>query len=329
MADIAPDALRVAAHDVPVPRSLSEGARRALDASAQVPRTILPRADDDDAWEGVVAGQRAQEEQLIASGLLETYIASTRTQVDARLVDGVPVFVGTPDGLADDDQRVVLVIHGGGWTQGGGQLTRLAAALEASSLGLRTWAVDYRMLPGHRYPASLDDCVAVYRSLIGEAGAANVAVSGTSAGGNLAAALLLRAAADGLPMPAALGLWTPAVDLTLDGDSWHTNDGLDPIIGQHSRTLVEFYTRGEDPRNPSLSPIFGDLSPFPPTVLISGTRDGLLSDTVRFHRQLRRSGVEAELHVFEGLPHGGFDFMSPEDAERATEFRAFFRRHLA
>ena len=320
--------LTVPAHDVPVPRSLSEGAQQALKVSGEVPRVVLPSADDDQGWLEVIAGQRAQEAQLVDSGMLDAFLSSTGTDVEARTVDGVPVFVGTPHGLAQDDSRVVLVIHGGGWTQGRGPLVRLSAALEASNLGLRTWAVDYRLLPDDRYPASLDDCVAVYRALVAEVGAENIAVTGTSAGGNLAAAMLLRARGEGLPAPAALGLWTPAVDLTLDGDSWHTNDGLDPIIGRHTRTLVEYYVRGEDPRDPFLSPIFGDLSRFPPTVLVTGTRDGLLSDTVRFHRELRRSGVDAELHVFEGLPHGGFDFVSPEDAERNAEFRAFFHRQL-
>ncbi|WP_284984466.1 alpha/beta hydrolase [Arthrobacter sp. efr-133-TYG-118] len=317
------------ARHVPVPQSLSEGARKALELSETLPRTIFPAAHDDEAWRQVIGTVLAQEEQLVSSGIMEMYISGMDADVALVDVGGVPVGIGTPRTFNESDPRGVLVLHGGGWIQGGGPLTRMTAALEASKLGLRTWAVDYRMLPDHAFPAHLDDCVTVYRALLRQTGPENIAVMGTSAGGNLAAAMLLRARDEGLPTPAALGLWSPSVDLTRDGDSWHTNDGLDPIIGQHMGTLTDYYARGHDPRDPYLSPIFGDVSEFPPTILVSGTRDGLLSDTVRFHRALRRAGVPAELHVFEGLPHGGFDFQSPEDLERDGEFRAFFHKQLS
>ena len=92
-------------------------------------------------------------------------------------------------------------------------------------------AIDYRMPPEHPYPAALDDCLAVYQAALQERPPGEIFVGGTSAGGNLAAALLLRAKDAGLPMPAGLVLMTPEVDLTESGDSFVTNNGIDNILG--------------------------------------------------------------------------------------------------
>lgn len=320
--------LTVPTHQVPIPRSLSEGARAALEASDAARRIGFPEVGDAAGWAEAIRRQREAEAQFLG-GVTTEQLAST---FDVRLADqeagGVPVTVGTPNTWSDDDQRVVLSLHGGGWIQGGGGMISVLALMDAANFGLRSWAVDYRMPPEHAFPAHLDDCLTVYRAMLEQHDPRDIVVSGTSAGANLAAALMLRARDEGVPMPAGVALWTPSVDLTGDGDSWHTLAGLDPIIGPHMRTLMEYYARDEDPRNPYLSPIFGDLSAFPPTVLVSGTRDGLLSDTVRFHRALRRAGRHAELHVFEAMPHGGFDFVGPEDLERNAEIRAFFDARL-
>jgi len=320
--------LTVASHEVPLPRSLSDGARAALEASDAAPRVGFPEVDDAEGWRAAIERQRATEAGFLDSTTTEQLAGTFAVKLDQKTVADIPVAIGTPNTWDRHDPRVVLSLHGGGWIQGGGGMVPVLALMDAASLGMRSWAVDYRMPPEHRFPAHLDDCLAVYRAMLEEHDPQSIAVSGTSAGANLAAALMLRARDEGLPLPAAVAMWTPAVDLTGDGDTWHTLAGLDPIIGPHMSTLMDYYARGQDPRHPYLSPIFGDLSAFPPTVLISGTRDGLLSDTVRFHRALRRAGRHAELHVFEAMPHGGFDFVSPEDQERGAEIRAFFDARL-
>jgi acetyl esterase/lipase len=127
-------------------------------------------------------------------------------------------------------------------------------------------------------------------------------------------------------MPTALVLRTPEVDLTESGDSFHTNAGIDNVLSS-LREVNELYANGYDLSHPYLSPLFADLSGFPPTFLQSGTRDLFLSNTVRMHRKLLSAGVEAELHVFEAMPHGGFGGTSPEDAELAAAVRDFLDRH--
>jgi acetyl esterase/lipase len=115
------------------------------------------------------------------------------------------------------------------------------------------------------------------------------------------------------------------VDLTESGDSFQTNSGIDNVLG--SLMPANFlYANGHDLAHPYLSPLFADVAGFPPTFLQSGTRDLYLSNTVRMHRKLRAAGVEAELHVFEAMPHGGFAG-APEDLEVRMELRRFLDRH--
>ena len=153
------------------------------------------------------------------------------------------------------------------------------------------WAVDYRMPPDHPFPAGLDDCLTVYEALLADHRPEEIIVGGASAGGNLAAALILRARDDGLPLPAAAVLMTPGVDLTASGDSLQTNRGLDPLIPDGSSPAFGMYAAGHDLTDPYVSPLYGDFTKgFPPTILTTGTRDMLLSDTVRMHRALRVGG---------------------------------------
>jgi acetyl esterase/lipase len=184
-------------------------------------------------------------------------------------------------------------------------------------------SVDYRMAPDHLFPAALDDGIAVYRTLLETHGPKNIVVGGVSAGGNLSAALALRARDEGLPMPAGLFLMTPGADLTGDGDTFNTLRGIDPVLPGRVDAMFQMYAGGAPLDHPYLSPVRGRFdASFPPTFLQSGTRDLLLSSTVCMHRALRRGGVQAELHVFEGMPHGGFGG-TPEDMEVTVELRRF------
>lgn len=175
------------------------------------------------------------------------------------------------------------------------------------------------MPPDHPYPAAIDDLVAAYRELLTRYAPGKVVVAGISAGAGLAAAGILKLRDLGLPLPAGAILLTPEADLTESGDSFETNRGLDVVLRERLTPSVLLYAAGHDLRDPYLSPLFGDFSRgFPPTLLVSGTRDLFLSNTVRLHRALRKAGVRADLHVFEAMPHGGF-FGAPEDAESMAE----------
>jgi acetyl esterase/lipase len=316
--------LHLPARDIPVPTSVSPEAQAVLAMGRLGPPVReYPALDDAEGWRAYVAETDGFVRSMVGDGA-----ADFGGTVEERAIGACPVYVVTPAGVSDDDRRVYLDIHGGAWVMGRGDLCKRAAVVSASQVAARVWSVDYRMPPDHPFPTPLDDCLAVYRALLEERDAAEIIVGGVSAGGNLAGALVLRARDEGLPLPAGVVLHTGAFDLTHGGDSWQTNAGLDPLLDGASPCRL-LYAGGCDLKEPYLSPLYGDLEGFPPTILLTGTRDMLLSDNVRMHRALRAARVAAELHVWEAAGHGGFLGMAPEDAERGNEIRRFANEHWA
>jgi acetyl esterase/lipase len=293
---------------------LSEPARAALLRPAV--RVRYPDRDDRAGWDALI---ELMNQQIGAS---IPPLSDLPVTVDTADVNGVPTFQARPHGRTPAaDEPVYLDLHGGGLLYCGGSLCGRITARTAVMTGLCTWGVNYRMPPAHPFPAALDDCVAVYRHLIRSRPAAKVIVGGMSAGGNLAAATLLRARAAGLPMPGGLVLLTPELDLTESGDTFTTNAPHDNVLAS-LMPINMLYADGHDLADPHLSPLLGDVSGFPPTLLQSGTRDLLLSNTVRMHRALLAAHVPAELHVFEAMPHGGFG-PSPERDDLDATVRRF------
>lgn len=319
----APGALDVPARSIPVPAHLSAEAAGVLGMGRMDLFPFPGKQDDVDGWRSMIASR----EELM-SGFLRKSAEQLPVSIETISVDGVIVHDITPDRVDPHDARVFLDMHGGALITGGGDSCMGMGAMAAVRNGLRTWSVDYRMPPDHPYPAALDDCVSVYRALLHDHEAGELVVGGSSAGGNLAAALVLRARDEGLPLPAAAVLSSPEADLTESGDSFQANLGVDQVLTGSLMPANLLYADGHDLTDPYLSPLFGDFTQgFPPTILSSGTRDLFLSNAVRMHRALRNAGVEAELHVMEAAPHGGFFGSSPEDAEIGREIRRFISRH--
>lgn len=318
-------ALHVPARELPVPRSVSPEAQAFLAAGRFVDDMAMPPADDLDAWRIFVA---EGEEAMIP--VVAGRAAAFGAAVTERSVAGQCVFVITPKGVDEADPRRYLDIHGGGLTGGAGPLCRAMGIIAAERMQVTTWAVDYRLPPDHPYPAPLGDCVAAYRAMLEEHRPEHIVVGGESAGGNLAPALVLRARDEDLPLPAALVLISPELDLTESGDSFQANLGVDSNLPGSLMQANLLYAGGHDLEDPYVSPLFGDFSKgFPPTILTAGTRDLFLSNAVRMHRALRRVGVEVHLHVKEAAPHSAFFGTAPEDEEIDDEIRAFAQRHWA
>lgn len=304
---------------VPVPGYLSAGAQAAL-AMPGAPAGGYPALDDHAGWKARVAAMDAFVTERFVGALPSA--GYTVSEVRAGEARGFEV---VPDGLPAGDRRVYLDIHGGALIMGSGEVCKAMAIGSALRVGARVVSVDYRMPPDHPYPASLDDCLAFYRQLLESHAPSDIVVGGGSAGANLAAATVLRARDEGLPLPAGLVLSSPEADLTESGDSFATNAGLDPMGSLMQVNLL--YANGHDLAHPYLSPLFGDFAKgFPPTLLTAGTRDLFLSNAARMHRALRDAGVAAELHIIDAAPHGAFGGRTPEEASISREMRQFCDR---
>lgn len=188
---------------------------------------------------------------------------------------------------------------------------------------------DYRLAPEHPFPAAIDDAEAAYLTML-ESGVepSRLAIAGDSAGGNLVFALLLKLKQRGAPMPAgAVGL-SPFADFTGSGDSFRVNAASDPLL--HIRgfeSVVRAYASGEDAANPLLSPIFGDLSGLPPTLIQCGSDEILLDDARRLHAALLTAGVASELEIWPRMPHVWQAFASflPEGRSAISRITAFLK----
>jgi acetyl esterase/lipase len=224
--------------------------------------------------------------------------------------------------------------HGGGYALNGGEASTGEAVLGAHHSGLRVISVDYRMPPDHPFPAAVDDAVAVWKALLAERPAGAMGAFGASAGGGLTLALAHRLKQLGLPLPGALAVGTPWVDLTGSSDSYQVNAHVDGVFSNFdgfAAGMASLYADETPLTDPLVSPIFGDFAGFPPTILTTGTRDLLLSDTVRTHRALRAAGAIAQLEVHEAMSHAEYiyAFDSPESAVAFSDIARFFDAHLA
>lgn len=314
--------LHLPAREVPVPSSISPEAQAVLASRPPTAPPGRPALEDLEGWHRQIREHRERMLEMIGS-----HADSPAFKVETLEIGSFKIYEVVPDGVSDESRPTILEIHGGGFINLGGDLCRILALHPATVFNARVWAVDYRQPPDHPFPTPLDDCLDAYRSLLAVRQAQEILVLGGSAGGNLAAAMVLRARDEGLPMPAGVILRTPAADLTDSGDSLHTNEGLDNVLFAAEPVVNRLYAGAADLRDPCVSPLFGDFTRgFPPTLLTSGTRDLFLSNTVRMHRALRNAGISADLHVMEAAGHGGFYGAAPEDREIESEMRAFADR---
>ena len=278
--------------------------------------------------------QLAESIRAAAAPNVEAMRARLNVRVEPGTVAGVKVYTITPASVpAENKDRTLVQIHGGCYVLNPAEAALPEAMLIAAIGGYRVIAVDYRMPPEAYFPAALDDSMAVYREVIAKSDPQRVGLIGTSAGGALVLEMGLRAKQLGLPMPGAIASGTPMSDSTKTGDTFATNALLDNVLVSPDGfcdAAAAFYANGHDLRDPLISPIYGDMTGFPPTILTSGTRDLLLSNTVRVHRKLRNLGIDAFLQVFEGQSHAqyGRDDRIPEVREAFTEIAGFFNSHL-
>ena len=202
--------------------------------------------------------------------------------------------------IMPQDQRrggVVLYLHGGGYTCGSLEYAKGFSSVLAAECGVRVFCAAYRLAPEHRYPAAVEDALEAYQYLLKKGYAGHqILLCGESAGGGLIYALCLKLKELGLPLPCGLIGISPWTDLTGSGKSYEENREVDPSM---SPELLQFYAKcyTDDPANPLCSPLFGDLTGFPPSLLFVGGDEVMLDDTRMLHQKLVKSGCRSKLIV--------------------------------
>jgi acetyl esterase/lipase len=221
-------------------------------------------------------------------------------QIEGGQLGGVAVEFGLDAAAAADGHLVYF--HGGGYTVGSIASHRGLVALLGRAAGARTISVGYRLAPEHPYPAAVEDGLAVYRALLADGiPAANIAMAGDSAGGALVAALLVAARREGLPLPAAVAMFSPLLDMTGDAPAYVDRASTDAMITREALVAMRGGFLGTlDPADPSVSPVYADLAGLPPILIHVGTSEVLIDDALGFARKAMIANVAVTV---EAWPH--------------------------
>ena len=302
-------ALALQAVTAPFPDTLSPEARAGLAADAARPPA------------GPTMTERRARAEAIQQDIGKRQMARYRVAMRETAIAGVPVRIFTPASAARGG-GVLLNLHGGGFVVDSGSITENVPV--AALTGRTVVAVRYRLSPENRFPAAVDDALAVYRALLAARPGRRIALYGTSAGAVLSGELVARLRAEHLPPPVALGFFSGTGDLTRGGDS------LNLFLGAKALDVLKgLYAGDRAARDPALSPALGDLTGWPPTLCISSTRDYLLSATADFCRALDAAGADARLIVHDGLPHAFWSYIeAPESDAAFADMARFLNRRL-
>lgn len=276
------------------------------------PQSLAERRTSTDAWQNRAG---------------DAFRAIYPVDVQEKTIAGVPVRVVTPPSIPHANQaRVLINLHGGGFNSDSGSLTESIPV--AALAQVQVVAVLYRLAPEHKFPAGLDDAVAVYRDLLKTHRPQDIGIFGTSAGAILTAEIAVQLRKLGLPEPAALGIFSGMGDFSKNGDSTalYALNGLsghlDPPVPPEQAPRE--YVGAMSLNDPVLSPLYADLRGMPPTLFITSGRDLLLSGTTILHRAFLRAGVDARLVVFEALPHAFWNDPNLPESREAHGIMAQF-----
>ena len=286
-----------------------------------------PKSKDE--WLDIIAYSKARG----AKGVYR-FASDHNVTISTDKVGDITVYTLMPKGFKKESKKHLFIyLHGGGYIFGGGLSGLSEAILIAQRVQIPVLSIDYRMPPSHPYPADINDVVRVYKTIIQSHLPDKVAMGGSSSGGGLTMAVVQKLKSLNLPLPAALYLGTPWADLSKSGDSLYINEGIDRKLGTYDGFLAsaaKLYAGRHGLKEAGLSPVYGDVSGFPPTMLVSGTRDLFLSMAVRVHRKLKKEGVVADLNIYEGLSHVEYFVFpdTPESLEVYGDLKSFLKKHL-
>ncbi|HUE43568.1 MAG TPA: alpha/beta hydrolase [Candidatus Sulfotelmatobacter sp.] len=301
---------------VPMPSTVSPEAQKYLEGlthRSTAAESLEDRRKRTDEWR---VKQSAEAKRLFPVKVEQTNTAGVRTDTITPL-----------DAPAANRDRVLINLHGGGFNSDSGSL--IEGVPIANLAKIKVVSVYYRLAPENPFPAAVDDVVSVYKELLKTYKPKKVGIFGTSAGATLTAEVASKLRQLGLPMPGALGMFSVHPDYSRPTDSQQIF-ALEGLPGRLSprdpnKPPEDAYAASTDRKDPVLSPIFADLKGWPPSLLVTSTRDLLLSDTTMFHLALTKAGVDAQLLVYEALPHAfWYHYELPETTDTLDRMAKFF-----
>lgn len=276
----------------------------------------------------------------------DTSIAKLRNDCDetaARFFKPIPGIDFKPSDYPDfyaewvesedaPEDKAVLYFHGGGFVMGNARSHRNIAGNFVNHLGIKALVFDYRLAPEHPAPAAVNDSAAIYGWLL-EQGyqPENIAFAGDSAGGGIALGTLLKCKDDGIPLPGVCAVFSPCTDMTISGESHITRVKADPCTPKGANeTYLGYYVGDGDRKHPYASPLFGDLSGLPPTIMQVGDNETLRDDSTRFAQKAMESGGAVQIKIWKGMFHC-FPLLAPMFPEATValeEVCQFIRKNL-
>lgn len=353
--DDLPGVVKVAAFDLPISAYVSEESREASiyfrDFYARDMFTFEQGCGNLYQIEGDI--DKAKDiRDCISKNYLQTSIYKDTlkkhpVEISVEDVGGVytEIFVPKKGIRAQNEDRILISVHGGGFVAGARSFSH-TESMQVAELGrVKVVSPDYRQAPEYEHPAAVDDIVAVYNALLEDYEASNIGIYGCSAGAMLTAQTMAKLLEYETPLPGAIGLFCAGAPFSMADvpGAFKMSNGESAYIVQAQSgnprprdalitTRVSSYFRSVETIDPVVAP--GDyddvMSKFPPTLLISGTRDFAMSGVIATHQRLTKLGVEADLHIWEGMGHASFAFnpRSPESDEVHSVIVNFFDRHL-
>jgi len=302
---------------VPMPSTVSPEAQKYLEGLTHRnnagPESLENRRKRTDEWR---VKQSAEAKRLFPVKVEETTTAGVKTDIITPL-----------DMPAANKDRVLINLHGGGFNSDSGSL--IEGVPIANLAKIKVVSVYYRLAPENPFPAAVDDVVAVYKELLKTYKPKKIGIFGTSAGATLTAEVASKLKQAKLPMPGALGMFSVHPDYSRPTDSQQifTLGGFAGALlpRDPNKPPDDPYATSTDRKDPVLSPIFADLKGWPPSLLVTSTRDILLSDTSMFHLALLNAGVDSQLLVYEALPHAfWYHYDLPETTDALNHMSKFF-----
>ena len=305
---------------VPMPATVSPEAQqwlKEIENQPAQPKDLTQQRAGTDEWR---KRDSAEARRLYPVNIAEKDIAGVRTDIITPLAQ--------PEA---SKTRVLINLHGGGFvSDSGSQIEGIPICYLTRT---KVVSVYYRLAPENPFPAAVDDVVAVYQELLKSYQPQRIGIFGTSAGAILTGEVASKLKQSGLPMPGALGMFSTLADFSRPSDSQQIyalngfSGDIAPQASDHPHD--EPYVAKTDPRDPVLSPVFADLHGWPPCLLVTSTRDLLLSNTSMFHLALIRAGVDSQLLVYEALPHAfWYHFQLPETKDALGLMAKFFNEKL-